>query len=154
METWIYYSILALLFTSTTILTLNYLGRILNGTEEVRIFMYCAFIVAGLVSFLLLLVDKKKTIRNANNIIKNKTNNYIIIAALVGLGILLVINYNIQALAHAKSTKVGLPLIIINMNIILVLLMSLILYRQTINWKAGLGIILSIIGLSMVIYFK
>lgn len=154
MESWIFYSILALLFTSTTILGFNYLGRILNGTEEVRIFIYCAFIVAGLVSFLLLLIDKKKTISNANNIIQNKTSNYVIFAGLVGLGILLVINYNIQALAHAKSSKVGLPLIIINMNIVLVLLMSLVLYHQTINWKAGLGILLSVIGLSMVIYFK
>ena len=154
MESWIYYSILALLLTSTTIIGLNYLGKILDGTEEVRIFMYCAFIVAGLVSFLLLIIDKKKTINNANNIIRNKTSNYVMLAGLVGLGILLVVNYNIQALAHAKSSKVGLPLIIINMNIVLVLLMSIVLYRQTINWKAGLGIFLSVIGLSMVIYFK
>lgn len=154
MESWIFYSILALLITSTLILGLNYLGRILNGNDEIRIFMYCAFIVAGLVSFLLLLIDKKKTLSNANNIIQNKTSNYVILAILVGFGILVIMNYNMQALAHAKSSKVGLPLIIINMNIILVLLMSLLFYRQTINWKAGLGILLSVIGLSMVIYFK
>jgi drug/metabolite transporter (DMT)-like permease len=154
MESWIYYSFLALLFTSITILSLNYLGRILNGYEEIRMFIYCTFVIAGLLSFVLLLADKQKTIINANNIIQNKTNNYFILCVLLGLGILLVINFNIQALAHTNSTKVGFPLLIINMNIILVLLMSLILYRQTINLKAGIGVILSIIGLSMVIYFK
>lgn len=153
MEVWIYYSVLALLITSLNILGLNSVGRILNNVEEIQLFMYCAFIVAGFVSFLLLFFGKKTKL-NANNIIKNKTNNYLILAGILGLGILLVLNFIIQALAHAKSSKVGLPLIIINMNIILVLLVSIILYKQTFNWKAIVGILLAVLGLSMVIYFK
>ena len=77
-----------------------------------------------------------------------------ILAGILGLGILLVLNFIIQALAHAKSSKVGLPLIIINMNIILVLLVSIILYKQSINWKTIVGILLAVLGLSIVIYYK
>ena len=154
MEPWIYYSILALVLTTTTILGLNYLGRILNGPHEMLFFMYCAFIVAGLIAFMLMIFDKKRAITNANNIAHNKTSNYLILAILIGMGALILFSLRSQFLAHANSSKVGFPLIIINMNVVLVLLLSLLIYRQTINWKAGLGVVLSIIGLSLVVYFK
>ena len=154
MELWLYYSIFALILTSITILSLNFLGKILNGTDEIRLFMMCSFIVAGLVSLILLMIDRKNTVSNANNIIKNKTSNITIASILIGFGILLVYNFNYQALAYNHSKKLAFPQLIINMNMVVVILVSLLFLNQTLNWQALIGILLTIIGLTIVIYFK
>ena len=150
MQDWIIYSLLALIFSSTIILSVKYLGSILSNKDEVVSIVYIAFIIAGIIS-LIFIINDKKTKHNLNNIVKNKTSNSLLLLFVIILGILIILNYTTQFSAHSLCKISGLPLVIINMNIVLVLFISYFLFSETINWKVILGIMLSLCGLSLVI---
>lgn len=150
MEEWILYSSVALCISTLIIFFLRYLGIILDSTEEVNIFVLTAFVIAGFIS-LIFLLNNKNTSRNFNNIINNKTNNGILLFILLIFSVFLLLNFMSQSLAHNKCKVTGLPQVIINMNLVLVILISVLLFNTELNWKMILGIILSVMGLSLVI---
>ena len=148
MEEWILYSILVLLITSFLVLIMKYLGTQINLNEdEIESIICCSFIISGLLAFLYLLIKKRENILS----IINNPNHNILLIIIILFGLLLLLNFIFQGKAHNKCKIGGLPLIIINMNIITVLLISTFLYNTNINYKTILGIFLAISGLSLVI---
>ena len=54
-------------------------------------------------------------------------------------------------LAHSECKIGGLPLIIINMNIIIVLILSYLYYNTKLNINTIIGILIALVGLGIVI---
>ena len=155
MKLWIIYSFLTCLLSSIVILSFKYLDVVLNNEEEVKILIYLGFIIAAIVGICLIMYDKPKNVKSINNIVNNSfTNNRLLILILLFMGILLVGIKMSHFYAMTYSNNPGLPLIIVNMNVILVLALSLLIFRMVLNWKVILGIILAVCGISTVIYFS
>ena len=155
MKIWIIYSFLTCLLSSIVILSFKYLDVVLNNEEEVKILIYLGFIIAAIVGVCLIMYDKPKNMKSINNIVNNSfTNNRLLILMLLFMGILLIGIKMSHFYAMTYSNNPGLPLIIVNMNVILVLALSLLIFRMVLNWKVVLGIILAISGISTVIYFS
>lgn len=145
MEEWIFYSIFALFISSSIIIIMKYLGTQINS-DEIKSFLCLSLVITGIISFFYLLTHKK----NIYNIIKKKNHSLLILLAFI-FAILLLFNYITQIEAHNKCKIGGLPLIIINLNIIIVILISSFLYNTQLNFNSILGIFLIISGLSLVI---
>lgn len=151
MDDWLIYSIFVLIITAFLTLIIKYLGTILNNFEEIKLFICISLIIAGIFSLIYLVYNNNFYMKHLKNIKENKTDNNILIFILIIFGLLLLLNFIFQGLAHNKCKIPGLPLIIVNMNIIIVLLISSILFDIKINRKIILGIIVALIGLSIVI---
>lgn len=151
MEDWLIYSILVLIITAFLTLIIKYLKGVLDNIEEIKLFICISLIMAGIFSLIYLVYNNNFYMKHLKNIKDNKTDNNILIFILILFGLLLLLNFLFQGLAHTKCKIPGLPLIIFNMNIIIVLLISKILFDIKINRKIILGIILALIGISIVI---
>ena len=151
MEDWLIYSILVLIITSFLALIIKYLGVFLDNIEEIKLFIFISLIFTGLFSFIYLLCNNKFYKKHFENIINNKINNIFLISILIIFSILLLLNIIFQGKARNLCKITGLPQLIINTNIILILILSIFLFNIKINWKIILGIILAFIGLSIVI---
>lgn len=155
MKLWIIYSFLTCLFTSIVVLSFKYLDVVLNNEEEIKILIYLGFIIAAIVGVCLIMYDKPKNMKSINNIVNNSfTNNRLLLLILFFMAILLIGIKMAHFYAMTYSNNPGLPLIIVNMNVILVLAISLLIFRMVLNWKVIAGIILAVCGISTVIYFS
>tara|TARA_X000000368_G_scaffold418530_1_gene418592 strand:- start:52 stop:465 length:414 start_codon:yes stop_codon:yes gene_type:complete len=66
-----------------------------------------------------------------------------------------IIGFNTSLLFSLNETpKTSYCLLIINLNIILTLLLSYYLFKEKMNYKSLIGILISLIGLSIVIYYS
>ena len=152
MKSWLIYSFITLFISTILVLSFKYVDIFLDNPEEIKLFIYLAFIIAGIVAFISLLLDRKRTRKNINNIINNKTDNKLLVFLVIGLALLLIGSNIFYLKAMSNTNNPSIPVIIINMNIILVLGLSLILFNSRINWNAVLGVFIAIFGVSMVVY--
>lgn len=139
--TWILYSILALIASSFHTTNYKYLTAInlpLDLCTAVNIAL------AGFIAFLYIIF-------NLDRLDFNKCKIGIKYMFFIALCIII---FNFCLVTAIKySTNTSFPLIIINLNIILTALLSYFLFKEKISKEIFFGIILIIIGLSMVIYY-
>ena len=147
MEEWLFYSILVCIITSFTAIALKYLGNHFENIDDIKLFMCLSLILTGIISFIYLICYY----RNKNIILKNLINEKIKISLLIIISLLIFLSYLFQCTARNLCKIPGYPQLIINLNIILVLFLSIIFFNKELNSSVFLGILITIIGLSIIL---
>jgi drug/metabolite transporter (DMT)-like permease len=80
--------------------------------------------------------------------------NYHITLFILFFSLLLILNNYIMNLAFKNSPNIGYTHMIINLNVIFSLLAGYFLFKQNINIKCFIGIIIALIGISIIILNK
>ena len=106
------------------------------------------FIIIGFVSFVIFFF-KTNNIKQKIKTVFNKNGLLIILFA-----ILLLLNKILFTKALKNAPNPGYPRIIVNLNIIIVLILSYLFYNSKINIYTLFGIILSLIGIYIVIRYS
>jgi drug/metabolite transporter (DMT)-like permease len=83
------------------------------------------------------------------NIIKSCDKQLIFFVILFGL--LLIINTFCMQYAMEISPNIGYSHLIINLNVIITLFASYFLFKQKINFKSFIGIIITLLGIAIVV---
>lgn len=120
------------------------LEKDINIEESILI----AFVIAGIVSFIILISKS----RNLKSKIKNIFSMQGFFVSLVG--ILFLTNRLLFTKSIKTSPNPGYSHLIVNLNVIIVLILSYFFYNCQINSKSCLGIILSLLGIFTVIKFS
>lgn len=144
---WIFYSFIAMFFITVHSIIHKYI--LIYNNNNAHISLAITFLFTGIISLIYLLFNKE----NIKNILKDKNSNIIICLSILLALIILFINMSISK-AFSFSSNISYCNLIINLNIILVLFFSYFLFKQSLNKPTMLGILLSIIGLSIVIFYS
>jgi len=144
---WIFYSLIAMICIALHSLIHKYI--LIYNIQNPNISLAITFFIVGIISLFYLCLN----IESIKNIIKNKNSNIIITLSLFLALIILSVNVAISK-AFSNTPNICYCNLIINSSIILVLLFSYFLFKESFNFKTFLGIILSFLGLSIVIYYS
>jgi len=144
---WIFYSLIAMICIALHSLIHKYI--LIYNIQNPNISLAITFFIIGIISLFYLCLN----IQTIQNIIKNKNSTIIFSLSLFLAVIILFINIAISK-AFSKSSNICYCNLIINSSIILVLLFSHFLFKESLNFKTLLGIIISFLGLSIVIYYS
>jgi drug/metabolite transporter (DMT)-like permease len=142
---WVYLSFAATLTTAVGVIILKHLSTL---TPNVEISMCLIYIIMAILAISYLIIKKNDTKNYVNNLKKELLLILIIIAFLFILNNLAVHN------ALKNSPNIGYCHLIINLNIIITLLAGFFLYNQNINLKTFAGVIITLIGVSIVVYYS
>ncbi len=141
---WILISFLAMLTTSIGVIALKLIDQ---SKYDNNIFLALTFIFMGLISMIYLMFNK-----NSKNLLNNCDKNLIIFV--IGFAILLILNNYIIQKAFIISPNIAYSHIIINLNIILSLFSGYYLFKQNIDFKCFIGILISLIGISIIAIYS
>ena len=141
---WVFYALIAWLFTGTSFLLLkNVSSKVQSSLSLQYIYILMAFIIAGIFSGLILIYLKltnNKFLKDISSF--SKTN-------LISLGVVLVLSYLFLMVAGNKG---GTPAFqIINLNIIIAAIGGYLFYNEKLNLTKIIGIIVAIVGASIII---
>lgn len=139
---WVYLSFIVMIIVSLKVIILTYITSLDLDNVIVMAFV---FIFIGLFSLLYIIINKYDTL----NFIKKCNTSIISIIILTAFTIGL--QYTIMPTAYGMSPNPALCGTILNLNVILVLIISYFLFKTKINMKNILGIIVSIIGLILIL---
>jgi drug/metabolite transporter (DMT)-like permease len=139
---WVYLSFIVMIIVSLKVIILTYITSL--DVDNV-IVMAFVFIFIGLFSLLYIIVNKYETL----NFIKKCNTSIFSIIILTAVTISL--QYTIMPTAYGMSPNPALCGTILNLNVILVLILSYFLFKTEINMKNIIGIIISIIGLVLIL---
>tara|TARA_Y100000389_G_scaffold114318_1_gene111498 strand:- start:278 stop:718 length:441 start_codon:yes stop_codon:yes gene_type:complete len=139
---WVYLSFIVMIIVSLKVIILTYITSL--DVDNV-IVMAFVFIFIGLFSLLYIIINKYDTL----NFIKKCNTSIISIIILTAFTIGL--QYTIMPTAYGMSPNPALCGTILNLNVILVLIISYFLFKTKLNMKNILGIIVSIIGLILIL---
>lgn len=132
METWIIYSIIASILSAFCFIILKVF------TDNVG-FLLLSFVIIGIISLIYLLgfhkIDTKKMLP------------YSILYAILFISTNLLVCYAVKC-----STNISYAHLIVNLNIILTIIASYFLFKQQLNIYTFIGIIISLIGVTIVIF--
>ena len=142
-NSWIYLSFLATFITAIVVLFLKYID---TTKYDNIVFLNLTFVIAGLLSLIYLLCNFNKTKSILHNF------EYNIFYLVLFFAIVLILNNIIIQYALKMSPNVGYCHLIINLNIIITLIVGYFFFKQKINYKTLLGILITLLGASMVIY--
>ena len=109
------------------------------------IFLAITFLITGILSLIYIVITKN----NRKLFLSNCDNKLFIYTILFAL-LLIFNNYIIQQ-AFKHSPNIGYSHLIINLNIIITLLAGVFLFNQTINLLSFIGIIITLIGITIII---
>ena len=140
---WIYLSILLTFISATIVILIKFLGQ---EKIDTMIPLSIAFILTGIVSLIYILYNK-----NYNKLINCKNYKKIVTLSFL-LGFLFLFNYFVCIKTFNISPNIGYSHLIINMNVLITLIASVYLFRQKINLKTFIGIIVALLGTTIVIY--
>lgn len=139
---WLIFSILALIASSLHMIFYKFLSKS-NIPNDICISL--VFILSGILSFIYLFFNRNRIKINECKLNINK----------LSAGALIILFFNFFLLKSIDySPKTSYPLLVINLNIILTAIMSYFIFKEKISYKAFIGILLTVIGLSIVIYYS
>ena len=142
---WIYLSFLATIITATSVISVKYLT---NSKCNVKTLVFLSFIVASLIVLIYIPFD----ISIINDIKKNiNLKDYLLIIFFSFIGITTAL---CKVYLFKITPNIGISHLIINANIIVTLLAGYFLFNQLINYKSLIGILITIIGLFITIYYS
>ena len=110
-----------------------------------------SFIIMGIISFFYLLFNRLN--QKKETIIKFYLEWSQIVMAII-LAILLIVNNLAIFWAFKNSPNIGYSHMIINLNVILTFLVAILFFKQKFNMKCLIGIIITLFGLSIFIYYS
>ena len=142
---WVYYALAACVMTALTVVLLNIISK---SKYDNNLCLCYGFILVGLLSIIYIFYNKK-----SNSVLLNSITNDIIFVIIL-LSFLLFFKAIIIQKALKNTPNMAYAHIIINMNIILTLLASYFFFKEKFNIQTFIGILMSIIGISIVIYYS
>lgn len=138
---WIFLALLSMFISGLGVIFLKYIN---DSNYDTNYFILLSFFFVGIISAILILLDKDKFIK------KCKNYDYKFIFVISFFSILLLLNTFCMQYAILKSPNIGYTHAIINFNVVLSLIAGYFLFKQKINYKVFFGIIISLIGLSII----
>lgn len=145
LNNWIFLAITSMIITATTALSLKYISESKYNDNTI---LAITFFIMGLFSFGYLVYNTDLSYKFISEC------NYKIGLFILFFSILLIFNNFIMNLAFKKSPNIGYTHMIINVNVIFSLLTGYFLFKQNINIKCFMGIIITLIGVSIIIFNK
>lgn len=142
---WAYLSFCELFITSFSLIVTKYLTNTGLSIEGLIAIIYIIVGCAGIIY----LINHKKDLQK---IIDNLTLGLIIL--LIFACLFRVFGSIIMAKAIHYAPNIGYSHLIVNLNVIITILASYFLFNQKINSKTFAGIFITLIGISMVIYYS
>lgn len=144
---WIYLSVLAMLITAVGIILIKYITL---SKYDYGITSSFAFVIVGIMAAVYLLFNYSESSNFLYNIKQNTRFAYLILF----FAFLIIMKNICMKDALKYSPNIGYSHLIINLNIIITLIASYFLFNQKINWQTGIGILISLIGVSIVAYYS
>lgn len=141
---WLLFAFIAMLVSSFHTIMHKYITNFNENNNDISIAF--VFIFAGILSILYLLYNKDKTY----TILNSKKINIILLLSFILSIVILSYNYCISN-SVKLSSNINYCILIVNFNIIVTTIFSYYLFNQKINKNTLLGILISLIGLSIVI---
>jgi len=142
---WIALAFLATLITAIGTISLKVID---DSKYDNNIFLALTFIFMGIFSFFYLL---------SNNKIKTKlltSCDIHLIFFVILFAILLILNNIVMQNAFKISPNIGYSHIIINLNVIITVIAAYYLFKQNLDFRCLIGIIISLIGISIIAYYS
>ena len=139
---WIFLSFFAMIISATGIICLKLIDK---SKYDNYIFLAITFFIAGIISLIYIVISKN----NRKLFISNCDYKLLIYTILFAL-LLIFNNYIIQK-AFEYSPNIGYSHLIINLNIIITLIAGYFLFNQKINPYTFFGIILTLVGITVII---
>ena len=142
---WIILSFIVMFTTSFSLIVL----KLLNNTKfDIKILLTFSYIFSALTGCIYILFNKT----NFDYIISNMSVYILLLIFLFAF--FHICSQGFMSNAIKLSSNVGYCHLIVNLNIIITLIASYFLFNKKFNWKIFTGIIIAIIGTSIVIYYS
>lgn len=141
---WILFALIAMFVSGIHTICFKFMNN-----KFIDIGLAFIFLFAGFLSLVYILFNNNRL----KNFLKQENSKKIILIALL-IGIFIIIFNTSLLYSINNSPKVSYCLLIINLNIIITLLIGYFLFKEKLNFKTFLGMLLSLIGLSIVIYYS
>ena len=145
LNNWIFLAIMAMLITSSTTLGLKIMSE---SNYDNNLLLAITFIIMGMLSLFYLIYNKNETSKFVQYC------NYKLYIYILIFSILLILNNYILNVAFKNTPNIAYTHMIINLNIIFSLLAGYFLFKQNINFKCFIGILIALFGVSIIIFNK
>ena len=142
---WVYLSILATIITAVGIILIKYIDE---SKYDYNLCLALAFIIMGILAAGYLLYNKNNTYKLLHKLKPD------FMCLILFFAIIMIIKNVCIKDALKYSPNIGYSHLIINLNIIITLIAGYFLFKQKINWKTFIGIIISLIGICIVAYYS
>ena len=143
---WAYLSILAVFSTSASAIVTKYLSQ---SSIDMKLIIAVTYIIVGFNALIYILSNREKNLK----VIATNVSLFIIVLILIS-AFLWTVGSIFIAEALQKAPNIGLCQLIINTNVVFSLLAGYFLFNQKINFKTFVGILITVLGLSTVIYYS
>lgn len=142
---WITFAFLATIFTAVCTVSLKVID---NSKYDNNIFLALTFIFMGIFSvFYLISNNKLKTT------LLTTCDKHLIFFVIL-FAILLILNNIVIQYALQISPNIGYTHIIINLNVIISVLAAYYLFKQKLDYKCLMGILISLFGVTIITYYS
>lgn len=139
---WITIALICALLSSFGVILIKYID---NSKYDNIIFMIISYIIVGIFAILYFVYDLK----NKKEILK-KSDYKLILYSFVFACFIFIVNIIIQY-AFSISPNISYTHLIINLNIIITIIASYILFKQNMNLSCLIGMIICLIGILIII---
>ncbi len=145
-ESWILYAVINAFITSFGLTNYKYLS---NFSPNMSITLALCFSIIGVFSIIYLLFNKDKTIELYR---KNDTSK---LAFHIGLFVIFLISTRYLFFKSVNTTpNIGYTHMIVNLNVLVTFVLGYLLFKQKINYKTLLGVLLCLSGLFIIIHYS
>ena len=141
---WILFALIAMFVSAIHAICFKFMNNKFTDIGLAFIFLF-----AGFLSLVYILFNNNRL----KDFLKQENSKKIISIALL-IGIFIIIFNSSLLYSVNNSPKISYCLLIVNLNIIIALIISYFLFKEKLNLKTFLGMLLSILGLSIVIYYS
>lgn len=138
---WILLALLSMFISGLGIIFLKYISLTKYDTN---FFLLLTGIFIGIICTLIIFFNKNKFVKHINN-----CDNFLLFL-LIFFSIALILNNYVMFNAIRISPNIGYTHTIINLNVILSLIAGYLLFKQKINYKVLIGIIVALIGFTII----
>jgi len=142
---WIYLSCLTMISTSITLIVL----KLLNNTKHsIGILLSLGYIFSAILGIIYICINKKDISYTSLHL-----SPYIILLVFL-FPLLHILSQIFMSNAINLSPNISYCHLIVNLNIIITLIASYFLFKQKLNYMTFIGILISLIGVSIVIKYS
>ena len=144
-NSWMFIAFLSTIITAVGTIGLKFID---NTKYDNNLFLALTFIVMGILTFCYLFFNSYEK----NKLINNCDISLIFFVILYA--IILISNSLVMQYAFKISPNIGYSHIIINLNVIITVIAAYYLFKQNLDLRCLAGIIISLIGISIIAYYS
>ena len=142
---WIILSFIVMFSTSFSLILLKLLT---NTKLDVKILLTFSYIISAVIGSIYILFNKANFTHTISNM------SFYIVLLIFLFAFFHICSLSFMSNAIKLSPNVSYCHLIVNLNVIITLIISYFLFKQKFNTKSFIGIIIAIIGTSIVIYYS